>query len=140
MVISIVALGFVFRQSILNAWGWTGFVGTLIVLVAYILATIGAARMLRQNRSIPAWEIVIPVLTLLVLGYTIYRNLVPYPTGPTYWLPIAAGAWVVVALVVLITRPSLVKKIGEELSREDGLVTAGSAASAPVPATEAGAS
>jgi amino acid transporter len=140
MVLSIVAIGFVFRQTILNAWGWTGFVGTLIVLVAYILATIGAARMLRQNRSIPAWEIVIPIVTLLVLGYTIYRNLVPYPTGPTYWLPIAAGAWVVVALVVLITRPALAKKIGEELSREDGLVTAGSAVSAPVPATGAGAS
>src|SRR5271155_2281234 len=75
MVISVVAIGFVFRQTILNAWGWTGFVGTLIVLVAYILATIGAARMLRQNRNVPAWEIVIPIVTLLVLGYTIYRNL-----------------------------------------------------------------
>jgi amino acid transporter len=51
MVISVIALGFVFRQPILSAWGWTGFVGTLIVLVAYILATIGAARMLRQNRT-----------------------------------------------------------------------------------------
>jgi amino acid transporter len=140
MVLSIVALGFVFRQTILNAWGWTGFVGTLIVLVAYILATIGAAKMLRQNRNIPAWEIVIPVVTLLVLGYTIYRNLVPYPTGPTYWLPIAAGIWVAIALVVLIVMPAVARRIGVELSREDGLVAAGSDVAAAVPATEAGAS
>jgi amino acid transporter len=140
MAISVIGLGFIFRQTILNAWGWTGFIGTLIVLVAYILATIGAARMLRQNRNIPAWEIVIPVVTLLVLGYTIYRNLVPYPTGPTYWLPIAAGIWVAIALVVLIAWPALGQKIGAELSREDGLVVAGPEASAPVAATEAGAS
>ena len=140
MAISVVALGFIFRQPILSAWGWTGFIGTLIVLVAYILATIGAARMLRQNRNIPAWEIVIPVVTLLVLGYTIYRNLVPYPSGPTFWLPIAAAIWVGISLVVLLARPSLGRKIGEELSREDGLVTAGSDVAAAVPAAGAGTS
>ena len=127
MVLSIVAIGFVFRQTILNAWGWTGFVGTLIVLVAYILATIGAARMLRQNRNMPAWEIVIPVVTLLVLGYTIYRNLVPYPTGPTYWLPIAAGIWVAISVVVMIVRPAMARRIGEELATQDGLTAASAA-------------
>ena len=138
MVISVIALGFVFRQPILSAWGWTGFIGTLIVLVAYILATIGAARMLRQNRDIPAWEIVIPILTLAVLGYTIFRNLDPYPTGPTFWLPIAAGIWVAFSLIVLIAMPALTRRIGVELASEDGLVTAGSAAPVPVPAADPG--
>jgi amino acid transporter len=140
MVLSIIALGFVFRQSILNAWGWTGFVGTLIVLVAYILATIGAAKMLRQNRNIPAWEIVIPIVTLLVLGYTIYRNLVPYPSGPTFWLPIAAGIWLAIALIALLVMPALARRIGVELSREDGLVATGSGLADAVPAAEAGSS
>jgi amino acid transporter len=136
MVISVIAFGFVFRQVILNAWAWTGFVGTLIVLVAYILATIGAARMLRQNRSIPAWEIVIPVLTLCVLGYTIYRNLVPYPSGATFWLPIAAAIWVSISLVVLVVQPAVARRIGAELSLEDGLTPAGSQ---PEPVTMAAA-
>lgn len=125
MLISVIAFGFVFRQVILNAWAWTGFVGTLIVLVAYILATIGAARMLRQNRNIPAWEIVIPVVTLLVLGYTIYRNLVPYPSGATFWLPIAAAIWVGISLIVLVASPAVARRIGSELSLEDGLMPAG---------------
>jgi amino acid transporter len=140
MMLSVVAIGFVFRQTILNAWGWTGFVGTLIVLVAYILATIGAARMLRQNRNIPAWEIVIPIVTLAVLGYTIYRNLVPYPTGPTFWLPIAAGIWVGIALLALIAMPVLTRRIGNELSLEPGLVDGGSDVPAAVAVTDAGAS
>jgi amino acid transporter len=140
MVISVIALGFVFRQTILNAWGWTGFIGTLIVLVAYILATIGAARMLRQNRAIPAWEIVVPIVTLAVLGYTIFRNLDPYPTGPTFWLPIVSGIWVAISVVVLIAMPPLARRIGVELASEDGLVTAGRAVPVPVPTADPGSS
>jgi amino acid transporter len=137
MVISVIALGFVFRQSILNAWSWTGFVGTLIVLVAYILATIGAAKMLRHNRSVPAWQVVIPVVTLLVLGYTIYRNLVPYPTGATFWLPIIAAIWLVIALIALVAMPRLASRIGKELAVEDGLKVSSAAAPIPVAIADA---
>ena len=28
----------------------------------------------------PTWQIVIPILALVVLGYTLYRNVIPYPT------------------------------------------------------------
>lgn len=136
MVASVIAFGWVFQQSIFNAWAWTGAVGTLIVLVAYILATIGAARMLRKTRTAPAWELIIPVLTLAVLGYTIFRNLVPYPTGATFWLPIAAAIWVAVALVALVTTPALARRIGEELASQDGLATAGGPVPVPVQAAE----
>jgi len=128
MVISVVALGFVFRQPILSAWSWTGFVGTLIVLAAYILATIGAGVMLWRTRTVPVWQVAIPVVTLLVLGYTIYRNLVPYPSGPTFWLPITAAIWIVISLIVLVARPALAQRIGAELASEDGLTTAQPAA------------
>ena len=61
----------------------SGMIGTLILLVAYVLATIGAMRLLffSGDTTTRRWEIVIPLLALVVLGYTIYRNVVPYPTG-----------------------------------------------------------
>lgn len=121
MVVSVIAFGWVFSQTIFNAWAWTGFVGTLIVLVAYLLATIGAARMLRQTTTIPAWEIVVPVVTLLVLGYTVIRNLFPYPSGPQFWLPIAAAIWVGLAVVTLVAMPAMARRIGTELASQDGL-------------------
>jgi amino acid transporter len=136
MVVSVIAIGFVFRQPILSAWSWTGFIGTMIVLVAYILATIGAAKMLRHNRSVPAWQIIIPVVTLLVLGYTIYRNLVPYPTGATFWLPIIAAIWIGISLIVLVAMPRVASRIGKELAREDGLRVSSAAAPVPVPAAD----
>jgi amino acid transporter len=131
-VLSVVAFGWVFGQSVFNAWAWTGAVATLIMLVAYILATIGAARMLRKTRSVPAWELVIPVLTLAILIYTIFRNVYPYPTGPNAWLPVAAAIWVAVAVVAMIALPSAARRIGVELASQDGLTP--SDATAPVAA------
>ena len=50
--------------------------GTLILLVAYILTTLGAIRLLFVQRKmpVPMWQVIIPIIALVVLGYTIYRN------------------------------------------------------------------
>lgn len=41
--------------------------------------------------------IIVPIVALLVLGYPIYRNVIPYPTdGPAQWFPIVAGSWLLV--------------------------------------------
>ena len=101
MALSAVAFGWVLSTSIFNAWDWTGEVGTLIVLVAYVLATIGAARMLPRT-DVPTWQIIIPIVTVAVLGYTIFRNVIPYPSGDGFWLPIAAGVWVAIALAAVV--------------------------------------
>ncbi len=136
-VLSVIAFGWVFGQSVFNAWAWTGAVATLIMLVAYILATIGAARMLRKTRSVPAWELVIPVLTLAILIYTIFRNIYPYPTGPGAWLPVAAAIWVAVAVIAMVALPGTARRIGVELASQDGLVTV-DAAGVPAPTADPG--
>ena len=125
MALSAVAFGWVISTSIFNAWSWTGEVGTLIVLVAYILATIGAARMLTRSTTVPRWQIAIPIVTVVVLGYTIFRNVIPYPTGAGFWLPIAAGIWVAIAVAAVAFAPRMVARIGAELSSEQGLTVAG---------------
>ena len=57
-------------------------IGTLILLLVYALATIGAAKLLffSGERQVAAWEIVVPFLALVVIGYTLFRNVYPYPT------------------------------------------------------------
>ena len=44
-----------------------------------------------MSTTVPKWQIAIPVVTVVVLGYTIFRNVIPYPTGAGFWLPIVAG-------------------------------------------------
>ena len=73
-----------------DTFGWSGMMGTLILLVAYVLTTIGAIRLVFVQRklTVPMWQIVIPLLALVVLGYTLYRNVIPYPpTGAAALVP-----------------------------------------------------
>lgn len=77
-----------------------GTANTLILLVGYVLATLGAVRLLfftgrvQVNRR----EIVIPVPSLAALGSTLFRNLWPLPSGSTWWGPRIALAWLVAFL------------------------------------------
>ncbi|MEN3309691.1 MAG: hypothetical protein V7603_5893 [Micromonosporaceae bacterium] len=98
---------------------WSGTIGTLILLVVYGLATVGAMRLLFFSgpRRVPAWEIVIPVLALLVLGYTLYRNVVPYPTGAAAWFPVVCGAWLAAAIVFAVLSPATARRAGVSLSK-----------------------
>ena len=59
----------------------------LSLLVAYIVTNIGAIRFLFfKARRAPIYEIVIPILGILFLGYTIYKNVTgqvfPYSRFP----------------------------------------------------------
>ncbi|MDQ1512441.1 MAG: hypothetical protein QOC59_283 [Microbacteriaceae bacterium] len=105
----------------------SGTTGTLILLVAYVLATIGAIKLLffSGERRVAGWEIVIPVLGLLVLAYTLFRNIFPFPVGAAWWGPGLAIAWLVVALVAVLARPAAAARAGELLSRSEGLAGAG---------------
>ncbi len=101
---------------------WSGTIGTLILLVAYVLATIGCIKLLFIDRKmkVPAWEVVIPGAALLMLGYTIYRNVYPYPSeGPARWFPVVAFGWVAVVALVMIFSPALASRLSLGLVAAD---------------------
>jgi amino acid transporter len=97
---------------------WSGTIGTLILLVAYVLATAGCIKLIwiDKKMSVPTWEIVIPLLGLAMLGYTIYRNVFPYPTeGPARWFPVVAFGWLILVAVVMVAVPGLAKRLSAGL-------------------------
>jgi amino acid transporter len=102
---------------------WSGVIGTLILLVVYIMATVGAMRVLffSKRKIVRTWEIVIPLASLVVLVYVIYRNVVPYPTGANAKLPVIFIAWIAVGVVYVLVRPAVAKRAGELLTSEEGL-------------------
>ncbi len=101
----------------------SGVIGTLILLVVYILATIGMVRLVffSGDSSVRRWELVIPVLGIIVLGYTLYRNVWPLPTGVNWWGPSVAIAWLVVGIVWVLARPAATRRAGELLTQAEGL-------------------
>jgi amino acid transporter len=101
----------------------SGTIGTLILLLVYALATIGAAKLLflSGERQVAAWEVVVPFLALLVIGYTLFRNVYPYPTEAARWYPIIAATWVVVGVLITFVRYAATRRAGERLVAEEGL-------------------
>jgi amino acid transporter len=123
-----------FGQNALDIFDTSGTIGTLVLLVVYLLATIGAIRLLffTGAAKVPRWEMVIPIAGVLVLGYTIYRNVWPYPTGTGKWLPIWAGAWLAAAVVAVVVAPRATRRVGALMMSDDGLNTGASGAGAAV--------
>src|SRR6266571_5255244 len=68
---------------------------------------------------------------LLVLGYTLWRNVIPYPTGTARWFPVVSGAWLVAAVIAVIFAPGTARKLGAALAAREGIVAPGAEAPAP---------
>lgn len=113
----------------------SGAIGTLIVLVAYALATIGATRLLffSGGRHVAVWEIVIPGLALLLIGYTLFRNTWPYPSGAAGAYPALSAAWLLLGVGWVLARPAATRRAGQLLIAGEGLQ-----APAPTPARTGG--
>jgi amino acid transporter len=115
-----VIFAWVIRFAVLNTFAWLGTVATLLMLFIYIMVTLGAIRLLffSGQRTVGRWEIIIPVAGIVVLGYTIYRNIVPYPSGPFFWLPIASLAWIAIAVAAVLVSPRLSRRIAGALASD----------------------
>jgi amino acid transporter len=101
----------------------SGTIGTLILLVVYVLATIGMGRLVffSGTNLVRRWELAIPVLGLIVLGYTLYRNVWPLPSGVAWWGPSVALAWLVIGIVGVLARPAVTRRAGYLLTQSEGL-------------------
>jgi amino acid transporter len=101
----------------------SGTIGTLILLVAYALATIGAAKLLffSTRRDVALWEIVVPALALLLIGYTLFRNTWPYPTGAARAYPALSALWLLVGVAWVLARPAATRRAGRLLVADEGL-------------------
>ena len=122
--IIIIAYRVLFTTSLFNVFLWSGVIGTLILLVAYILATLGAIRLLWFSgpAKSPIWQAIIPGAALIVLLATIYYNVDPDAARAFRWTYYTAGIWVLVGVVLVVALPGLSRRVGERLSADDGLV------------------
>jgi amino acid transporter len=119
----IVVCAVFFGATASDTFAWSGSIGTLILLVIYLLTTVGAILLLfvKRRMRVPVWHIVFPIGALAVLGYTVYVNVVPYPTeGPARWFPVAAGAVLVLAVIFVLAAPGFARRVGERLTELDG--------------------
>ena len=131
----IVALArFAFAAAPMDLFVASGTIGTLILLVGYALATLGAAKLLffgpdarsaratsGDGRRVAIWEVVIPVLALVLIGYTLFRNVIPYPEGGAGIYPAVSAGWIVLGVLLVLVRRRAAAAAGERLTANEGL-------------------
>ena len=117
--------------SAVSAFFYPGTLGVLSLLVAYIVTNIGAMVFLfiRERRA-PLWEIIIPILGILFLGYTIYKN-VTGQVFPYSRFPLVVGIWLIIGALIVLATPTLAARIGDGLARDEGLEMPGTAPPGP---------
>ena len=114
-----------FSAKAFDVFVGSGVIGTLILLVAYGLATIGAIKFLffSGKQRVPQYEIVIPILGLAVLVYTLFRNVWPLPTtGAAQAYDVITIAWILLAVIGVVVAPKTATKMGERINADENLV------------------
>jgi hypothetical protein len=88
-----------------------------------VLATIGCTILVfvRRKLPVPMWQIVVPIAALVVLGYTLYRNVIPYPTGAAKWFPVVSGGWLLVAVIAVLFAAGTARRLGAALAEREGI-------------------
>ena len=104
----------------------SGVIGTLILLVAYAFATVGAIKFLFFSGTprVPMYEIVVPIAALIVLGFTLWLNLSFDPTSAGFRYEVVVIAWLVLGAILVVAMPALVKRVGIRLAADEGLTAA----------------
>ena len=132
-IIVIVETAVAAHADAFNSFLWSGTIGTLILLVVYVLASVGCIMLVfvRHKLPVPMWQIIVPIAGLVVLGYTLYRNVWPWPTGAAAWIPLVSGIWLVVAVIVVIFAAGTARKLGAALAAREGIRAPGTEEPAP---------
>jgi amino acid transporter len=93
-------------------------VGTVLILTAYVVATVGAIRFLffSGKPKVPMWQLAIPILGGAFVCYTIYRNVFIGQTGANANTPYIEIAFLIVGLAVVLAAPGLAGRVRRGLA------------------------
>ena len=137
--VTTLALRLLAHATAIDDYFWMATIGTLSLLVAYLLTSAGGFKFLFiDGRRAPRWEAAIPVLGILFLVYVYWKNILPVPAAPYNAFPYIVAGWLAAAVVIIAMYPGLARRIGANLAgeagagpEEDGLVSPDEAMTAP---------
>jgi amino acid transporter len=103
--------------SALNVFFYLATIGTLSLLVMYVLTNVAAAGHL--GRRSPG-QVVVPAAGILVAGFVLYHNVWPVPPAPYKFFPYLVLGWLAAGLIITAVIPGFSRKVGDGLNRVAG--------------------
>jgi amino acid transporter len=98
--------------SALNVFFYLATVGTLSLLVMYVLTNVAAAHHLRRRSF---WEVLVPAGGVLIAGFVLYHNVWPIPPPPYEYFPYLVLGWLAAGVVITAVVPGFSGKVGAGL-------------------------
>ncbi len=103
---------------------------SLGILFVYMLVALGGAVLFwREHRAAggqgynPFLDVVLPLVAIVICGYTIYKSIEPVPPHPIDEAPYLAGAWILIGILVLLwlrrSSPDRVRRFGQALGESE---------------------
>lgn len=124
-------------NGLTDVYGWTGSIGTVAVILVYMLANLALIRFFWRDgeRSILR-HVLVPVLGIAALAYPLYYTAKPgqsYPYNLVFYIVLAWVVWGLVTFFWFRARePHKLAAVGKILAEESDDVSEGHLASAPV--------
>jgi amino acid transporter len=100
--------------SALNVFFYLATIGTLSLLVMYVVTNVAAARHLGRRSP---WQVVAPAGGVLIAGFVLYHNVWPVPPQPYEFFPYLVAGWLAAGLVITAVIPGFSAKVGGGLER-----------------------
>lgn len=101
----------------LNAFFYLATIGTLSVLVLYVLVSASALRLQMSTPGLKSrLAMILPIGGAIVALYVLYRNLVPAPAFPYDLFPYIVAGWLVLGITVALVLPGLSGRIRDGLA------------------------
>jgi amino acid transporter len=124
-------------SSITGVYGWTGSLGTVAVIIVYMMANLALIRFFAKDPERNLLKHVIaPLLGIAALAYPLYFVAKPGQAYPYNLVPYLVLIWIVLGLAVYFyfrsSAPEKLQAVGMALAEEEDDFAEGKLASAPV--------
>ena len=124
-------------SGITDVYGWTGSLGTVAVIIVYIMANVALIRFFARDPERNVWRhVVAPVAGIAALAYPLYYVAKPGQDHPYDLVPYLVLAWIVLGIATYLyfraRAPEKLAAIGKSLADEEDDLSEAHLMSAPV--------
>lgn len=108
----------VFGTTAVNAFFYPATIGVFLILAAYAVTNLAGITFFFVGRRVTLWQVLIPIVGILVVLYTAFVNVYPVPAFPYNTFPYIAAGWLIVGAALVILVPGLARRVGLRLTQE----------------------
>jgi amino acid transporter len=124
-------------SGITDVYGWTGSLGTVAVILVYIMANLALIRFFAKDPQRNVWRhVVTPIAGIVALAYPLYYVAKPGQPHPYNLVPYLVLAWILIGLATYLyfraRAPEKLTAIGRALAEEEDDLAEAKLASAPI--------